>query len=248
MWSVALPMYDLPEVRADVDALWAGLRGRLVAAGVGDVGERRDRPDDLRVSWGSDRLLLSQTCGYPLVRALPGVSVVGTFAAPAGDPPGYYRSVIVGAAGGSRRAVNDEWSLSGWISLLVAEGAATADRVDVLTGSHRASVAAVRRREADVASIDAVTFRLLAEHAPGELAGVRVIGRGPLVPCLPLITSDASLVPVLRSVLAATIGDPTQADTLRRLGIAGFVPLERADYSRVAELVGRVEPERPAWP
>lgn len=35
--------------------------------------------DDLLPHWRDDNLLLSQTCGYPLVALLPDVQLVGTF-------------------------------------------------------------------------------------------------------------------------------------------------------------------------
>ncbi len=95
----ALPMYDWPEVREDVDAEWAALRDRLRAAGI-DAPERLARrnadlppvpggirdgsgnviapdpatlpPDDfdLFTLWRHPRLLLSQTCWGPLVTGL----------------------------------------------------------------------------------------------------------------------------------------------------------------------------------
>ncbi len=92
----ALPMYDWPEVRAEVDARWAAMRDRLRAAGI-DAPERlarrnadlppvpggiRDRdgrpigpdpatlpPDefDLPTLWRHPMLLLSQTCWGPMI-------------------------------------------------------------------------------------------------------------------------------------------------------------------------------------
>jgi ABC-type phosphate/phosphonate transport system substrate-binding protein len=91
----ALPMYDWPEVRAEVDAEWAAIRDRLRAAGIeapngltrrnGDLpavpGGIRDTagtvvapdpatlpPDelDLATLWRHPRLLLAQTCWGPL--------------------------------------------------------------------------------------------------------------------------------------------------------------------------------------
>ena len=91
----ALPMYDWPEERAAVDAQWARLRDRFLAAGIeaprdlvrrnGDMqavpGGIRDAqgaliapdpatlpPDDLDLAtlWRHPRLLLSQTCWGPM--------------------------------------------------------------------------------------------------------------------------------------------------------------------------------------
>lgn len=248
--TLALPMYDLPEVRADTDELGRALRRRLEDAGVGGIADALDRPSDLHRSWRAPELLLSQACGYPLVAALPRVAVVGVFGSPdAGtDRPGWYRSVIVGSAGGRRRAVNDRWSLSGWISLLAVDADDAADRSTVITGSHRASLEAVRSGAADVASIDAVTFALIAEHAPADVDGVSVVGRGPEVPALPLITARAELVPVLRRALAEVVDDPRLAGIRRRLHIDRFVPLDRAAYAGVGTLARSVIDADPTWP
>jgi len=95
----ALPMYDWPEARSDVDALWAGLRTRFLAAGIeapetlarrnGDLpavpGGIRDAegrviapdpatlpPDELNFPtlWKHPCLLLAQTCWGPLEQGL----------------------------------------------------------------------------------------------------------------------------------------------------------------------------------
>lgn len=103
----ALPMYDWPEIRAETDAAWAGLRDRLRAAGVeapetlarcnADLpvvpGDIRDAaagviapdpatlpPDDLDFAalWRHPRLLLAQTCWGPMEQGLSAfVQVVG---------------------------------------------------------------------------------------------------------------------------------------------------------------------------
>jgi hypothetical protein len=75
-----------------------------------------------------------------------------------------------------------------------------------VTGSHRASLAAVRRGTADVAAVDPVTLELLRRHAPAELRGLRAIGQTALWPALPYVTrarGGADLAPQLRAALAA---------------------------------------------
>ena len=69
------------------------------------------------------------------------------------------------------------------------------------TGSHAASLDAVRDGRAVVASIDAVSWAHL-DHA-----GLSVVGSGPRVPCLPLVTSASSsdaLVDELRGAFASS--------------------------------------------
>jgi len=75
-----------------------------------------------------------------------------------------------------------------------------------VTGSHRASLAAVRRGIADVAAVDPVTLELLRRHAPAELRGLRAIGQTAAWPALPYVTralGGADLAPQLRAALAA---------------------------------------------
>jgi hypothetical protein len=56
-----LPMYDLPELHAANDALWAGLAGHLCAKGIAGVPLRIERPVDYETHWLAPDLLFSQT-------------------------------------------------------------------------------------------------------------------------------------------------------------------------------------------
>lgn len=256
-------MYALAEVLADLDAVWTQLRAELGRRRV-DAPVALSWPDDLHRSWQEPALVLSQTCGYPLVGALgDSVRVLGTFASDDVSPDGHYRSVIVASPAARERAerqewsqltaaINGAWSLSGWISLLATTvGAATWPGPSVTTGSHLASLDAVQRGTADIASIDAVTFALLRRHRPAALDGVLVIGEGPLVPALPLITSAATDDATLgswRDSLAATVSDASIRPALERQLIDGFVPLDAADYRPVADLVAGLGITPPPWP
>jgi len=124
-------------------------------------------------------------------------------------------------------AVNGYDSLSGWVSLRAA--------VDPLgpvlvTGAHVHSVAAVGDGRADLACIDGVTWRLLQRYRPGAVAGLAVVGHGPRIPCLPLVT-HLTLGPGVDTLRAALAG--ITDDTL---GITGFVPLDAGAYGLVREL------------
>ena len=97
-----LPMYDLPGLRAATDAWWTGLAGHLRMHGIEDVPDELTRQEARRDQlWRSPDLLLSQTCGYPLVHALGGL--VRLIATPRHFAPGctgaLYRSLIVARAG-----------------------------------------------------------------------------------------------------------------------------------------------------
>lgn len=101
-WVAALPMYNVtPELAGDwrvlLDHVHRRLRPWLDARG--DTLSIVD-PDLLQEFWLRDDLLLSQTCGYPLVRALGGrVQLVTTpvFTID-GCEAGDYHSVLVARA------------------------------------------------------------------------------------------------------------------------------------------------------
>ena len=71
---LALPMYAIhpPATRALMQALVTLLTQQ-------DIATQSVWPEDLLTHWQDNRLLLSQTCGYPLVSQLPAVQLVGTF-------------------------------------------------------------------------------------------------------------------------------------------------------------------------
>ena len=75
-----LPMYDWPEFTEATDRLWASIRDNLSKAGI-NAPASLDRTSPLAATWQSPNLLLSQTCGLPLVADLSGkVKVLGSFA------------------------------------------------------------------------------------------------------------------------------------------------------------------------
>ncbi|MGD9702040.1 MAG: phosphate/phosphite/phosphonate ABC transporter substrate-binding protein [Acidimicrobiia bacterium] len=241
----SLPMYPFPELRRDWDALWAAVHRRLPASRAALAWS-----DDAQALWHSPDLALSQACGWPLVTDLSGrVRSIGTFDPRIPDASGgRYRSVLVARraaplaelAGGSA-AVNATDSLSGWISLLAAFRAACTPwhGTAVTTGAHVLSIEAVRDGRADVASIDAVTFALVGDLHPDALRGLMVVGRGPRVPCLPLIVPAGATddeVALWRDALAAASTEPATAGARRRLRIRGFVPLDDEDYGMLARL------------
>jgi ABC-type phosphate/phosphonate transport system substrate-binding protein len=230
-------MYDLPGVQHDVDALWAAIADRV------DADPVRVRPDDLHRHWRSGEFVLSQTCGFPLVETLDQVTVVGVFTtAVSGGDGSHYQSVIIEPLlpSSGPLAVNGWDSLSGWVSLGCVLTEPWAGDV-VLTGGHRMSLREVAEGRASMASLDAVTLKILSRTEPDLLAAVRVVRRGPLVPCLPLITPDPNDVQRLRRALAAVVREPALRPSLDRLSITGFMPLDLSAYDDVNELVTRAK-------
>jgi len=132
-------------------------------------------------------------------------------------------------------AVNDHSSLSGWISLQNVWGGQPENFV---TGAHLESCRALVAGRADVACIDAVSWHLFEEYEPTVVSGLRIVGQGPRIPCLPIFVPAqfVTKVPELRAAFAAGVADPVLADARRALRIRGFVPLDRFDYEYVLTL------------
>ncbi len=248
-----LGMYDAPWVADANDAIWNAIAERLRAAGVGDVPPRLDRTRPLVEIWHDHDLLLAQTCGYPLVTMLRGV--VTPIAAPIygwrGCRGATHCSLVVVAEAspaarlsdliGQRAAINGRGSNTG-MNLLrraiadIAGGGPIFTTV-VETGSHLASIEAVRQGAADVAAIDAVTFALAAMHRPDLVAGVRVLAETPPSPTLPFVTRHDT-APALREALFVAlreaIADPAVAPATAALGLVAVQPVSFEEYAVVA--------------
>ncbi len=249
----SLPMY--PADRDAVGALWDALSSILIDMGVSGVPTQLLWPDDLHPHWRRPDLLLSQTCGYPLVTGLADdVNVIGTFNYSAPHCEGAnYRSVIIARADdgredlrsfrGCRVAYNSRDSQSGYngFRALVAQlaingrffGEATA------TGSHHASMQAVAKGDADIAAVDCISFAAIGRQELGLAAALKVIGLTELAPGLPLVTHKSNgegLVSVLRAALRQLVADPGLADIRQRLMISRFTLLEFADYAPIRRM------------
>ncbi len=73
MARASLPMYDLPEARRATDAWWQGLARELSRTGIENVPGVLSREADTAALYRAPDLLLSQTCGYPLIHGLKGL-------------------------------------------------------------------------------------------------------------------------------------------------------------------------------
>jgi ABC-type phosphate/phosphonate transport system substrate-binding protein len=264
MKLAALPMYDLPEVAAATDALWAALAERLRAEGIAGVPDRLQRGGDARQVWRSPDLLFAQTCGFPLMHEFAGcLALIATPRYAVGGCEGAtYRSRIVVRSddprekfrdfAGAVAAINSEDSHSGFN--ILRWRAAQEKRCGFFaklerTGAHAASLAAVQSGNADLAAIDCVTFTLFERHRPRALESLRVLEDTPAAPALPFVTAAAATdeeIRVLRRALADTIADPGLAEVRDALLLEGIeeLPLARyeaiLDYARQGEGAGLV--------
>ena len=250
-------MYDFPEVHTSTMEIVDALADSLSAIGLiahNEVPNASVHADLMR-HWLGAGMLLSQSCGLPFIEELhTSVNVVGTpLWTDVSDDHGRYRTVIVvpeslgvtsiDQADGLRPVVNNTQSLSGWCSLGVALAEAKFDQNLVqpylMSGGHATSLQMLQDGEADIASIDSATFRLLSRHRPALVNNVRVIGYGPLVPATPIIVSKSSVVDTdeVFRVVSEVFGRSELQAALGDIGISGFVRLTNSDYDGVMDLV-----------
>ncbi len=226
--TASFPWYDLPSVRWANDALWR-------ATGLGGGLDRVTPPD---AQWRSGDLVVSQACGLDLFLSDAPITPV---LAPVFDldcEAGCYYSYLVGAREGVA-AVNALSSRSGWSALLTLCEPTSV----VVTGSHVASLAAVREGAADMACIDAVTWHILARDAPGHLRGVPPLDRTRAAPAPPFVVRKGVGPNALVSGVTAAMEDPATLRARQALLLRGVVPVTMADYAPVLkeyrEVVGR---------
>ncbi|MFT7220643.1 MAG: ABC-type phosphate/phosphonate transport system substrate-binding protein [Candidatus Azotimanducaceae bacterium] len=212
----SFPWYDLPSVQWANDTLWRA---------TGYPGELNR---DLTVSelWHNPDLLVTQACGLDLFLSNAPIEPI---AAPVFDldcDAGMYFSYILGNASGRVAAVNSLSSRSGWSALL---SVCTPQKV-VVTGSHQASLEALRTGVADVAAIDAVTLSIIKRDSPAEIAGLEVVDRSSNAPSPPyVVRRGVDRKSVFRSLQNALVS-PGSKDSKNALHIKGIVAVERPHY------------------
>ena len=231
----SFPMYDQPETASALDRLWANFRDAWPGAPTSLT--RDGNPWD---HWRHSELLLSQTCGLPYRARLHGtVQLVG---APVHDlpcPEGRYFSTIIARVDDSRMtlaefaeahpAVNDGLSQSGWAALdAMARDEGLRFSTPVITGSHAASAHAVANRVADIAAIDAVSWKYIKEF--GNLASVlKEVLHTPSTPALPYITAMTQDAHKVFDTLRSAIQKLEEADK-NLLCLKGLARVHANDY------------------
>ncbi|WP_102107650.1 phosphate/phosphite/phosphonate ABC transporter substrate-binding protein [Oceaniglobus roseus] len=239
----SLPMYDRPETAAAHDALWAGIREGLRARG-GQAPDGLTRSDDLWAVWEDPGLVLGQTCGLPFRSRLHDrVTLVGAPDLRLPDAaPGHYYSVFVIRRGDSgdladyaarRFAFNQGHSHSGWAApQTVAARQGFRFTQGVETGAHAQSARAVAEGRADIAAIDAHTWRALTAFDGDMVQRLEVIGRTDTTPAPPYIAARGADADLLAEVLERAF-DGLAAAHADRLGIGGVVRVPKAAYMAV---------------
>lgn len=194
----SMGMYDMAHARIAHDRFWS-----LIRSALGHGPEQLDRTDDLWGHWLSPDLVMSQTCGLPFrARLHDKVNLIGTPDYGVPDcPPGHYNSVLLvrednpapalSALDRPRLAYNEPLSQSGWAAPLAHfHTLGQAFEVGPQTGAHAASARAVIEGGADIAAIDAVTWKMLEHDSPSLFNALRIIDRTTPTPGLPYITAQ----------------------------------------------------------
>ncbi len=236
----SLPMYARPSNRAAHDALWAlirdGLRDRGLAAP-----DSLDHETDHMAGWARNDLVLSQICNLPYrARFRDHVTLIGAADYGLdGCAPGYYRSVFVVRADSAaqnpqemaqdRFVCNEQLSQSGYgAAQLWADRHGFQFRLHAETGSHNASIAAVADGTADIAAIDAQTWRIETEENP-ITAQLKVVGYSDSSPGLSFITRRGqNPAPYFDAIADATASLKPEYQTT--LGLKGIVALPPSAY------------------
>ena len=253
MGLASLPMYV-----SNLDAvtqLWAAVAAQLREQGLANTPQALTWPTDLHAHWLNPDLLLSQTCGYPLMDDLAGkVQLIGCFQY---DAPGCegitchsaliardeHAALALEDFRGLRAAFNVDNSQSGYNAFRARFAPFSINgkffKSTLETGGHRLSVDAVRSGMADLASIDCVTYDGLKRYSPEAVQGLHVVGYTASYPGLPLITagktSDQDLQ-TLRSVFASLFSNTLASPALSDLGIVGFETPPAQIYQRCIEM------------
>lgn len=239
----SLMMYQRPELAEANDNLWALIRKGLAAAGVDSPATLSQDAEEFFV-WKNTDLVLSQTCGMPYRKWLHDkVVLVGT---PdyglEGCPAGYYRSAMIVRTDDTRTeisqfedaifAYNQTFSQSGYAAPfqhMKARGFWFENRLEV--DQHLEAARAVATGRADIASLDAVTWRNIAAF-DAFAAEVRVLEWTVPTPGLPLITAMGNNADVLFAAVAGAI-DALDAPSKSLLGLNGIVKIAKDEYLNV---------------
>ncbi|PSL93256.1 phosphate/phosphite/phosphonate ABC transporter substrate-binding protein [Pseudomonas sp. R9.37] len=237
-----LLMYVAPEAVQRANQQWlARIVERL------NLSRRNADHLDLHGLWLAPELLVTQTCGYPLMTQLRGqVRVIGRPRYElAHSSQGEHCSLLLARDDDPRTALADFYLSRGVINghdsnsgmNLLRERLAPLQRggrffASVgISGAHRESLRWLRENLADLAAIDSVTYDYLARFAPLEVAGLRIVPHSAPSPTLPYIgplrLSDEHVAQIREAMNLALQDLPQVVDTL---GIQQVLPAREDDY------------------
>lgn len=236
-------MYARPELEGAHRRLWAHIRDNLAARGIAAPAELSQTAGEFSV-WEDPSLVFSQTCGMPYRTRLHGsVQIICTPDYGLADcPAGYYRSAIIVRADDPRTTLSDfaqarmtynmSHSQSGFAAFYTHTrplGFWFTDRFE--SGGHLNSAKLVAQGDADIASIDAQTWRLIQRYEPFA-ENLRVLENTRPTPALPYITGPQNDPLVIYDALSEALSKIDAVDR-EALDLRGLVKIDSAEYLAV---------------
>ena len=248
-------MYEAPELRGSNKAFWQAIAKALHKNGVENLPEDLTAPIDLPSFWSDPRLIFGQACGYPLTHDLCGqAELIATpcYDVEHAEGPRYGSAIIVADSSSINTLIdakNNGAAINGYdsntdmnlfrISLARAGARGSFFSKVIVTGSHRASVNAVVKGEADIASIDVVSLAHFICFDPALSSKIRIIAYTPKTPGLPFITSGSnapSMLDEIRRALVSVINQSPRLEALETLRLKDAVVLPRTAYDEILTL------------
>jgi len=239
----SLPMYTHQRLEAEHRRYWQLIHAALKNSGMDSPAELTPGGKRYEI-WKDPDLVLSQTCGMPYRNDLHGVvTLVGTPDFGLADcRPGFYRSVIVVRRDDPRHdmeafrdatfAFNGEDSQSGFAAPFAhakALGFWFENRIK--SGVHLRSAQFVAEGRADIAALDAVTWRLV-ERYEACASSLRVLETTAQTPGLPYITALNRDGGMIFDAVARAIAGLSEPDR-GALGLKGIIRIPAKDYLAV---------------
>lgn len=250
----SLPMYNLPEMRSVNAQFWTALRALLAEAGLSDLPETLSFDGPPVPDRIGPEVLFSQTCGYPLQTIFADQAVLlgapsydfpfcdgpihcGLFIVPAGSQAETLSDIAGGVFLLNNRHSNTGMNLPRRALAEHARGHPYFSQV-IETGSHPGNLDRIARGEADVTSVDCVTYGFWRRYRPEMAEQVRVLARTPPSPAIPFVTSVATPpvnVAMLRDALRRIARDPLYAAIRSGLAIGDIVDVPEARYRELLD-------------
>jgi len=238
-----LMMYQRPQLETAHNRYWALIRKNLNEVGL-DSPEHLSQDAEEFFVWRHPQLVLSQTCGMPYRTWFHDiVELVGTpdFGLD-GCPPGYYRSGLVVRADDPRKvlldfrdaifAYNQTFSQSGYAAPywhLQKYGFWFQNCLH--TEQHLNSAHAVAEGRADIASLDAMSWKLMQQH-DAFAKELKVLDWTAPTPGLPLITAKGNDAKAIFNAVKSAISQLDQSDK-QLLGLCGIVEIAKDKYTSI---------------
>lgn len=239
-----LMMYRRPELEGAHNRYWALIRKNLAEVGIDSPKHLSQDAEEFSV-WNDPNLVLSQTCGMPYRKWLhPNVTLIGTPDFGLLDcPKGYYRSAFIVRKNdprntlidykGAKFTYNQDFSQSGYAAAfahLKPLGFWFENRNQ--SHQHLASARAVAESRADIAALDAVTWRLVTKYEDFA-QDLRVLTWTKPAPSLPYIAGPNADQKHTFNAVKTAISQLT-VDDRELLGIKGLTYIPPSDYLSVA--------------